>query len=207
MTDSPTPGRHRSRKAPRRRGLIGPIVSALSVLLAIGPVVWVMADRQGSAVADSDATKVLNVSEDNSGPAAVDRGNSGLGKAKVTVTATLPNGQTTTITPTGTPALGSAESTMTTSTPASSGVPAAVVTTTPVGGVETVTVTPKVPPRTTNGNGKPDPKPSKPKPTRPMSRRRRRQPRRSPASRRRATHRHRRRMVAAPTRRSARCST
>ncbi|WP_158293990.1 hypothetical protein [Kribbella sp. VKM Ac-2568] len=31
MTDSPTPGRHRSsRKAPRRRGLIGPIVSALS---------------------------------------------------------------------------------------------------------------------------------------------------------------------------------
>jgi uncharacterized protein YkwD len=140
------------------------------VLLAIGPVVWVMAEREGSAVADSDATKVLNVSEDNSGPAAVERGNSGPGKAKVTVTATLPNGQTTTITPTGTPALGSAESTMITSTPASSGVPAAVATTTPADGVETVTVTPKAPPRTTNGRGKPDTKPTKtpkPRPTRP----------------------------------------
>ena len=63
MTDSPTPRRHRgSRRAPRRsRGLIGPIVSALSVLLAIGPVVWLMS-RDSSTV--DDATKVLNVSED-----------------------------------------------------------------------------------------------------------------------------------------------
>ena len=164
MTDSPTPGRHRSRKAPRRRGLIGPIVSALSVLLAIGPVVYLMAERSGSAVADDDATKVLNVSEDNSGPGADVKGSgSGDGskdKPKVTVTATLPNGITTTITPTGTPALGSAEST--TSTPASSGGPTTVITS-PGGGVETVTVTPNAP-RTIAGK----PKPTKPtaKPTR-----------------------------------------
>lgn len=160
MTDSPTPGRHRSRKAPRRRGLIGPIVSALSVLLAIGPVVWLMAAHDGSAVADDDPTKVLNVSEDNTGPAADSIGEGRTGKPKVTVTKTLPNGVTTTITPTGTPALGSAEST--TSTPASSGVPTTVVSTPPQGGVETVTVTPKGP-KTTAGR----PRPSKPtaKPT------------------------------------------
>jgi uncharacterized protein YkwD len=161
MTDSPTPGRHRSHKAPRRRGLIGPIVSALSVLLAIGPVVWVMTARDGSAVADDDATKVLNVSEDNSGPAAGDdAGSAGrTGKPKVTVTATLPNGVTTTITPTGTPALGSAEST--TSTPASSGVPTTVISTVPADGVETVTVTPSKPRKTATGGHKPKP-PSKP---------------------------------------------
>lgn len=167
MTDSPTPGRHRSRKAPRRRGLIGPVVSALSVLLAIGPVVWVMSARDGSAVADADATKVLNVSEDNSGPAAVEGGSAGPGKAKVTVTKTLPNGLTTTITPTGTPVLGSAEST--TSTPASSGVPTTAITTGPTGGIETVTVTPNTPPRTGSNHGKPTPKPrpSTKKPTKP----------------------------------------
>lgn len=165
MTDSPTPGRHRSRKAPRRRGLIGPIVSSLSVLLAIGPVVWVMTARDGSAVAEDDATKVLNVAEDNSGPAAVEGASTGPGKTKVTVTAKLPNGLTTTITPTGTPALGSAQSTLdSTETPDSSGVPTTVITTAPAGGVETVTITP-APPRTTNGHGKP--KPSTPRPSRP----------------------------------------
>ncbi len=165
MTDSPTPGRHRSRKASRRRGLIGPTVSALSVLLAIGPVVWLMADREGSAVADSDATKVLNVAEDNSGPAAVEGANSGPGKTKTTVTATLPNGLTTTITPTGVPALGPAQSTTSTSTPASPGVPATPPTPPVPGEVETVTVTPKAPQRTSKAHGRPNPKPSTPRPT------------------------------------------
>jgi Cysteine-rich secretory protein family len=66
MTDSPAPRRHRgSRRAPRRsRGLFGPIASALSVLLAIGPVVWLMT-RDTSTV--DAATKVLNVSEDTRG--------------------------------------------------------------------------------------------------------------------------------------------
>ncbi|MDX6250241.1 MAG: hypothetical protein QOF10_3601 [Kribbellaceae bacterium] len=160
MTDSPTPGRHRSRKAPKRRGLIGPIVSALSVLLAIGPVVWVMTSRDGSTVADDNATKVLNVSADNSGPAAVDdtspAGDQKTGKPQVTVTATLPNGATTTTTPTGTPALGSAEST--TGNPPTGG-PTTVVTTAP-SGTTTVTITPSAP-RTTSGT-KPRPKPSSP---------------------------------------------
>jgi uncharacterized protein YkwD len=164
MTDSPTPGRHRSsrRRAPRRSGLIGPIVSALSVLLAIGPVVWVMTARDGSAVADDDPTKVLNVSEDNSGPASVQDTSSageGSGKPKVTVTATLPNGVTTTITPTGTPMLGSAEST--TSTPASSGVPATVVSTAPGDPATTVTVTPSTARTTSGGGNRPRPKPTK----------------------------------------------
>lgn len=155
MTDSPTPGRHRS-KARRRRGLIGPIVSALSVLLAIGPVVWVMTSRDGSTV-DGDQTKVLNVSEDNTGPVAVDGTGSAdpktARKPQVTVTATLPNGLTTTITPTGTPMLGPAESTA--NTPETTGVPTTVTTTPAEGGVTTVTVTPKAP-RTAKGT-KPTP--------------------------------------------------
>ncbi|WBQ04194.1 CAP domain-containing protein [Kribbella sp. CA-293567] len=169
MTDSPTPGRHRSRKAPRRRGLIGPIVSALSVLLAIGPVVWVISARDGSAVAQDD-TKVLNVAEDNSGPAAVEGASTGPGKPKVTVTKTLPNGLTTTITPTGTPALGSAESTSAAArTPTAPGAPSAVLTTGPAGGVETVTITPSGPPRTVNGHGRPVHKPTASKPTTPTA--------------------------------------
>ncbi|MEV8374940.1 CAP domain-containing protein [Kribbella sp. NPDC056861] len=159
MTDSPTPGRHRSRKAPRRRGLIGPIVSALSVLLAIGPVVWVMSARDGSTVAQDD-TKVLNVAEDNSGPAAVEGASTGPGKVKITVTKTLPNGQTTLIATTGTPALGSAASTSSASTPVTPGVPTTVVSTDPAGGVETVTVTPTGGPKTASGHGKPIAKPS-----------------------------------------------
>jgi uncharacterized protein YkwD len=170
MTDSPTPGRHRSRKAPRRRGLIGPVVSALSVLLAIGPVVWVMSARDGSAVADDAATKVLNVSEDNSGPAAVEGESAGPGKPKITVTKTLPNGKT--VVSTGTPALGSAESTSSASTSATPGAPTTVITTGPTGGVETVTVTPTGPTVTAKNQGKPTqkPKPSRPtKPTQPTN--------------------------------------
>jgi uncharacterized protein YkwD len=134
----------------------------LSVLLAIGPVVWVMTARDGSAVADDDPTKVLNVSADNSGPASVQDTSSageGSGKPKVTVTATLPNGVTTTITPTGTPMLGSAEST--TSTPASSGVPTTVVSTAPGDEVATVTVTPRATRTTSGGGTRPRPKPTK----------------------------------------------
>ena len=157
MTDSPTPGRHR-RKARRRRGLIGPIVSALSVLLAIAPVAWLMTSRNGSTVAD-DPSKVLNVSEDNSGPAAVEDSSAAdgkvTGKPKVTVTATLPNGVTTTITPTGDPVIGSAESTAPGST---TGVPATVVT---PGGVATVTVTPQAPRTVTSTKPKPKPQPTK----------------------------------------------
>ena len=124
MTDSPTPRRHRgSRRAPRRsRGLIGPIVSALSVLLAIGPVLWLMS-RDHSTV--EDATKVLNVSEDtgkDSGPSEVEGTTAGV--PGVTVTKTLPNGVTTPVV--GTPALGSAASTSTSSgTPATSAHPRA----------------------------------------------------------------------------------
>ncbi|MFI5713613.1 CAP domain-containing protein [Kribbella sp. NPDC051620] len=163
MTDSPTPGRHRSRrKAPRRRGLIGPIVSALSVLLAIGPVVYLMSARDGSAVADDDATKVLNVSEDNSGPAAVEGESAAAGKPKVTVTKTLPNGKT--VISTGTPALGSAESTSSSGTSATPAAPTTVITTGPAGGIETVTVTPTGPVATKDGQGKPT---QKPKPSRP----------------------------------------
>jgi uncharacterized protein YkwD len=131
------------------------------VLVAIGPVVWVMTARDGSAVADDDPTRVLNISEDNSGPATVqDTGASGegRGKPKATVTATLPNGVTTTITPTGTPMLGSAEST--TSTPAS-GVPTTVVSTAPGDDVTTVTVTPSTKRTTTGGDNRPRPKPTK----------------------------------------------
>jgi len=164
MTDSPTPGRHRSRKAPRRRGLIGPIVSALSVLLAIAPVAWVMTSRDSSDVADP--TKVLNVSEDNNGPAAVEgtTDDGSTSKPLITVTATLPNGMTTTLIPAATPALGSAEST--TSTPAG-GQPTTVISSGPTG-LTTVTVTPQAPQsaagRTTT-KPKPSTQPTKTSPT------------------------------------------
>jgi hypothetical protein len=168
MTDSPTPGRHRSRKAPRRRGLIGPIVSALSVLLAIGPVVWVMSARDGSAVANDDS-KVLNVAEDNSGPAAVEGASTGPGKVKITVTKTLPNGRTTLIATTGTPALGSAQSTSSAGISATPGAPTTVLSTGPADGVETVTVTPTGVPRSLSGHGRPTSRPSASKPTKPTA--------------------------------------
>jgi len=154
MTDSPTPGRHRSRRARRRgrsRGLIGPIVSALSVLLATGPVVWLMSSADGSTVGHDDPTEVLNISEDNSGPAAIDDTNEA---ARATVTATLPNGVTTAIAPTGTPVLGATEST--TSTP-----PTSVPVTTPgPRTTKTVTVTPGGPRTVAGSTKKPKPKPS-----------------------------------------------
>jgi uncharacterized protein YkwD len=130
-------------------------VSALSVVLAIGPVVWLVTSHDGSAVADD--TKVLNVSQDDSGPAAVDDTSTAEGKQpgkKVTVTATLPNGVVTTITPSGTPQLGSAESTAG-NTP--SGGPSTGAT---PGEITTVTITPSGP-KSVDGT-----KPTKPKPTR-----------------------------------------
>jgi uncharacterized protein YkwD len=155
MRDSPTPGRHRSKA--RRRGLIGPIVSALSVLLAIGPVVWVMTSHGGSTVAD-DPTKVLNVSADDSGPTSAN-GSDGANQktAGPTVTATLPNGSTTTPTPSGSPAVDPVETAG--GTPAVPTVQTTVPATTPGGGVETVTITPTANPQTPDGN-KPNPQPS-----------------------------------------------
>ena len=161
MTDSPTPRRHRgSRRAPRRsRGLIGPTVSALSVLLAIGPVVWLMS-RDSSTV--DGATKVLNVSEetrDDAGRSVVD-GTNPSGTPDSTVTATLPNGTTTTVA--GSPALGSAASTSTSDTPASTpaGSPTSIVTTAPTGSVTTVTVS-AASPRTATTKSTPRPKPTR----------------------------------------------
>lgn len=162
MTDSPPPRRHRgTRRAPRRRrGLIGPTVSALSVLLAIGPVVWLMS-RDHSTV--EDATKVLNVSEDTRQDSAGDDARPRT--PGITVTKTLPNGATTIVTPT----LGAAASTTTSSdTPQTSGTPSTTPTdglTTPTDPVTTVTVTP-APPRTTNGSHRPKPRPSRSTPTR-----------------------------------------
>ncbi len=161
MTDSPTPRRHRgSRRAPRRsRGLIGPTVSALSVLVAIGPVVWLMS-RDSSTV--DGATKVLNVSEetrDDADRSVVD-GTDPSGTPDRTVTTTLPNGTATTAV--GTPALGSAASTSTSDTPASSpaGSPTSIVTTAPTGSVTTVTVSPTAP-RTATTKSTPRPKPTR----------------------------------------------
>jgi uncharacterized protein YkwD len=162
MTDSPTPRRHRgTRRAPRRsRGLIGPTVSALSVLLAIGPVVWLMS-RDHSTV--QDATKVLNVSEDTRQDSTGDDARP-MTPGR-TVTKTLPNGATTIVTPT----LGAAASTTTSSdTPQTSGTPSTTPTdglTTPTDPVTTVTVTP-APPRTTNGSDRPKPRPTRSTPTR-----------------------------------------
>jgi uncharacterized protein YkwD len=165
MTDSPTPRRHRgSRRAPRRsRGLIGPIVSSLSVLLAIGPVVYLMS-RDSSTV--DGATKVLNVSEetrDDAGRSVVD-GTDLFGTPDRTVTKTLPNGTTTTVT--GTPALGSAASTSTSDRPVSTptGSPTGIVTTAPTGSVTTVTVSPTAP-RTTKTGTTSKPRPPRTTPT------------------------------------------
>lgn len=167
MTDAPTPRRHRgTRRAQKnRRGLVGPIASALSVLVAIGPVIYLMS-RDNSTV--SDATKVLNVSEDtrdDSGGSLVDDAHTGPLK---TVTKTLANGKVTTA------VIGSgANGTSTTSTPSTPGVtpsgsPSTPLTTptAPTTGVTTVSVTPGKP-RTTEGQpGKPKPKPTRPTPTR-----------------------------------------
>lgn len=162
MTDSPTPRRHRgSRRAPKRsRGLIGPIVSALSVLLAVGPVVWLMS-RDSSTV--DGATKVLNVSEetrDDAGNSVVDGTNSS-GTPDRTATKTLPNGTTTTVT--GTPALGSG-ATSDTPAPTPTGSPTSIVTTAPTGTVTTVTVSPTAP-RTTKTSTAPKPRPTRTSPT------------------------------------------
>jgi uncharacterized protein YkwD len=121
----------------------------LSVLLAIGPVVWLMS-RDGSTV--DGATKVLNVSEDtrdDAGRSVVDGTNSS-GTPLGTVNKTLPDGTTTTVT--GTPALGSAASTSTSDTPASTptGSPTSIVTTAP---------------RTTTTKTTPRPKPTRTSPT------------------------------------------
>ena len=149
MRDSPTPGRHRS--TARRRGLIGPIVSALSVLLAVGPVVWVMASQDGSTVANDDPTKVLNVSADNSAPTSANGSDSADQKTAVpTVSVPLPNGSTT-----------SPMSPVETSggTPPVTTVPTTAPATTPGGGVNTVTITPPANPQT-RGNNKPKPQPT-----------------------------------------------
>ncbi len=146
MTDSPAPRRHRgSRRAPRRsRGLFGPIASALSVLVAIGPVIWLMT-RETSTV--DGATKVLNVSEDtrdNSGRSIVDDTSS----ASTTVARTLSYGVSTPVA--GTPGFGSAASTSTSSEPGSGNRG------TPTSSVKTVTVTPTAP-RTTKAHTTPRP--------------------------------------------------
>ena len=164
MTDSPTPRRHRgSRRAPRRsRGLIAPIVSALSVLLAIGPVVWLMS-RDHSTV--DDATKVLNVSEDTRN----DSGQNGAdgtktGGPEITVTKTLPNSVTTPVV--GTPALGSAATSTGTSvsdTPSTTPSDLLTTPTAPTVGVTTVTVRPSAP--RTPDSTKTKPKPSRTTPT------------------------------------------
>lgn len=175
MTDSPTPRRHRgSRRAPRRsRGLIGPIASALSVLLAIGPVVWLMS-RDHPTV--DDAAKILNVSEDtrdDSGRSVVEGTTTG-GAGTTVITKTLPNGVTTPVV-VGTSALGSAASTVPSSnTTATTGAPSTTPTdglTTPAAptvGVTTVTVPPTAP-RTTAGTKNPRPKPTKPSQSRPTA--------------------------------------
>jgi uncharacterized protein YkwD len=164
MTDSPTPRRHRgSRRAPRRnRGLVAPVVSALSVLLAIGPVVWLMS-RDHNAV--DGATKVLNVSEDSRHENGSDGGtNPSVG---ITVTKTLPNGRTTTAV-VGTPALGSAAtstntssagapSTTTSGTPATTPTRALTTPSVPTVGVTTITVTPSAPRNTQGRPGRPKP--------------------------------------------------
>jgi uncharacterized protein YkwD len=159
MTDSPTPRRHRgSRRAPRRsRGLVAPVVSALSVLLAIGPVVWLMSHDNSRT---DDAAKVLNVSEDTR----VDGGSSDgttAGTPLITITKTLPNGRTTTAV-VGTPALGPGATSSTPTSPGtSSDTPTGVLTTptAPTVGVTTVTVPPTSPgnTRTTTGGGRPKP--------------------------------------------------
>ncbi|MEU8227852.1 CAP domain-containing protein [Kribbella sp. NPDC048915] len=173
MTDSPTPRRHRgSRRAPRRsRGLVGPIVSALSVLVAIGPVVWLMS-RDTTRV--DDTAKVLNVAEDTrvDGGSTVDATTAGI--PLITVTKTLADGRTTTAV-IGTPAQGAAVSTSS-STPTASETPSdtpsttsttATTSTTPTVAVTTVTVRPTAP-RSTDGEvDRPQPTKTTTRPTRP----------------------------------------
>ncbi|RZU15455.1 uncharacterized protein YkwD [Kribbella rubisoli] len=164
MTDSPTPRRHRgNRRAPRRsRGLVAPVVSALSVLLAIGPVVWLMSHDNSRT---DGAAKVLNVSEDTR----IDGGSGdNAGTPLVTITKTLPNGRTTTAV-VGTPALGpGAVSSSTSATPTSPGTPGVTPTgvlttpTAPTAGVTTVTVPPSSPGNTRTTSG------GRPKPSYPM---------------------------------------
>ena len=156
MTDSPTPRRHRgSRRAPRRsRGLVAPVVSALSVLVAIGPVVWLMSRDTNQA----NATDVQYVSENTrvDGGSAVE--GTTAGTPLMTVTRTLPNGRTTTAV-LGTPAFGAAASSS--ATPASPGTssdtPSTTLTTptAPTVGVTTVTVPPTAPRRTPTQTSKP----------------------------------------------------
>ncbi|NIK62338.1 CAP domain-containing protein [Kribbella shirazensis] len=172
MTDSPTPRRHRgSRRAPRRsRGLVGPIVSALSVLVAIGPVVWLMS-RDTSQVDDA---KVLNVSENTR----VDGGSAATtaGSPSITVTKTLPNGRTT-IAVVGPPAIGSAPTPSgpatgspdtsgtpddtpsdAPTTPGTPGTPGTLTTSTaPTAGVTTVSVSPTAPRSTRGQTARPKP--------------------------------------------------
>jgi uncharacterized protein YkwD len=136
------------------------------VLVAIGPVVWLMSHDTSQA---DGAAKVLNVSEDTR----VDNGSAvegtTAGTPLITITKTLPNGTTTTAV-VGTPALGAAPTPNSTSgTPVTSGTPSdspGSVSTTPTGptvptgptaGVTTVTVRPTSP-RTTRGTtGRPKP--------------------------------------------------
>jgi uncharacterized protein YkwD len=148
----------------------------LSVLLAIGPVVWLMSHDSSRT---DGAAKVLNVSEDTR----IDGGSGDdAGTPIVTITKTLPNGRTTTSV-VGTPALGpSASSAPTSATPTgpatSADTPTGVLTTptAPTVGVTTVTVPPSSPgsTRTTSG-GRPKPSyPTKtssstPKPTKTRS--------------------------------------
>ncbi|MFD7154934.1 CAP domain-containing protein [Kribbella sp. NPDC059898] len=155
MTDSPTPRRHRgSRRAPRRsRGLVGPAVSALSVLVAIGPVVWLMS--HGTSRTDG-AERVVNVVENSS----VEDGTTVDGTSTgpmITITKTLPNGATTTAV-VGPAAVGSAPASSSpspsSSSPSSS--PSSSVTT-PTVGVTTVTVSPTAPRSTNGATGRPKP--------------------------------------------------
>ncbi|TDW79734.1 uncharacterized protein YkwD [Kribbella pratensis] len=157
MTDSPTPRRHRgSRRAPRRsRGLVGPVVSALSVLVAIGPVVWLMS-RDTNRV--DDAARVQYVSDGTrvDGRSAVE--GTAAGTPLMTLTKTLPDGRTTTAV-LGTPAFGAAASSSATPTSpgTSSDTPSNVLTTptAPTVGVTTVTVPPTTPRTTRTQTGKP----------------------------------------------------
>ena len=121
MTDSPTTGRHRTKA--RRRGLIGPVVSALAVLLAVGPVAWAMTSRDGTLLGGG-GTKILHVSEGDSGPAGADpqAGEDSTGKPS-TRTTTRPTSRVTVtghgrrMRPSATPSTSSAPTSPTTSIP------------------------------------------------------------------------------------------
>ncbi|HEU4947407.1 MAG TPA: CAP domain-containing protein [Kribbella sp.] len=118
-------------------------MSALSVLLAVGPVVWVMTSNDGSSTADEPA-KVLHVSEGNSAPGALSVGpDATIGSPGVTTTSA--DGTTTSGTPVGSP------------TGTTSSVPVTTRQTT-----ASVTVSPPATPRTTT-----KPKPSRPTTTAP----------------------------------------